>query len=384
MKMRPKLLYVYPDDRFFWSHRLTSARAALSRGYEVVIATGVYQHAREIENLGLRLIPLKLYRGTRSLLSEWAAVHQLKRVYLSERPDIIHQVAIKAMLFGSIAGFGGAGVPVVNELTGLGYLASASSVRATLLRFVIWRGFRLLFNRRHQVILVENDQDKQMVVNKLKVSERNVMFTRGPGVDVEIFKPTPEPPAVPIVLLASRMLWIKGVQEFVGAAQLLKKKGVQARFVLAGDSDPNNPSCVPRAQLAEWQASGTVEWWGHQQDTPGLFRQANLVCLPSHGGEGVPRVLMEAAASGRAVVTTTVPGCRDIVREGVNGLLVKPKDPTALADAIERLLNDPVLRSEMGRRGRDIAVNEYSQEIAVRETLDLYERLLRRGLNDAV
>ncbi|HUK09116.1 MAG TPA: glycosyltransferase family 4 protein [Stellaceae bacterium] len=381
--MRPKLLFVYADDRFFWSHRLALARAALLRGYEVVIAAGVYQYAREIEELGLRLIPLKLHRGTSSPFSEWAAVRQLKRIYLSERPDLIHQVAIKAMLFGSIAGFGRAPVPVVNEVTGLGYLATASSVRAALLRFVIWRAFRLFLNRRHQVVLVENGEDKQTVVNELKVPEHNVMFTRGPGVNVKVFRPTPESSVFPIVLLASRMLWIKGVREFVGAAQMLRKKGVPARFVLAGDSDSNNPSCVPRAQLVEWQASGAAEWWGHQQDMPGLFRQANLVCLPSHGGEGVPKVLMEAAASGRAIVTTAVPGCRDIVRDGINGLVVQPKDPTALAQAIETLLNDASLRSEMGKRGRDIAVREYSQEAAVRETLDLYERLLRPRPNDA-
>src|SRR5215469_931814 len=165
--MRPKLLFVYPDDRFFWSHRLASALAALNKGYEVVVATGVYQHAQEIEDLGLRLIPLKLLRGTGSLLREWAAVRQLRRVFNSERPDLIHQVAIKAMLFGSIAGFGRARTPVVNELTGLGYLGAASSARVALLRFVIWRVFRLLFRRRHQVILVENGRDKQMVVNEL-------------------------------------------------------------------------------------------------------------------------------------------------------------------------------------------------------------------------
>jgi glycosyltransferase involved in cell wall biosynthesis len=381
--MHAKLLLVFADDRFFWSHRLALARAALLGGYEVVVATGVYRYAREIEDLGFRLIPLKLHRGTGSPLSEWAAVRQLKRIYSRERPDLIHQVAIKAVLFGSIAAFGGARIPIINELTGLGYLAASSSLKAALIRSAVWRALRFFFGHPQRMILVENSQDKELLVNKLTLPERKVMITRGSGVDLDVFQLTPEPPAVPIVLMASRMLWIKGVLEFVGAAQMLKKKGVLARFVLAGDSDSNNPSCVPRAQLVEWQASGAVEWWGHLQDTPRLFRQASLVCLPSHGGEGVPKVLMEAAASGRAIVTTAVPGCRDIVRDGVNGLLVQPKDPIALAQALETLLNDASLRSKMGKRGRDIAVREYSQEAAVRETLDLYDRLLRSRLNDA-
>src|SRR5260370_15270243 len=138
------------------------------------------------------------------------------------------------------------------------------------------------------------------------------------------------------------MLWIKGVKEFVEAAKLLRAKGVIARFVLAGDTDTNNPSCVPRKQLLEWQDSGIVEWWGHQRDMPQVFKQANLVCLPSHGGEGVPKVLMEAAACGRAIVTTDVPGCREIVRQGVNGFIVPPGDALALTGAIEHLLNDSV------------------------------------------
>ena len=173
------------------------------------------------------------------------------------------------------------------------------------------------------------------------------------------------------------MLWIKGIAEFVEAAQLLRSKGITARFVLAGDSDPNSPSAIPRQQLLNWQISGAVEWWGHQQEMSEIFKQVNVVCLPSQGGEGVPKVLIEAAASGRAIVTTDVPGCRDIVRQGVNGILVPPRDATTLAKALEELLENPSLRQQMARRGREIAANEFSQEVVVHETLALYKELLK-------
>lgn len=375
--MRPKLLFVFSDDRFFWSHRLPVAEAALSRGYEVVIATGIYQYAEEIRDKGFRLIPLKLTRKTGSLLTELGAARQLKKIYAIEQPDIIHQVAIKAVLYGSIAAFGRPTVPTLSALTGLGYLAASSSAKAAVLRSLVWRAFSVSFRRPQQFVLVENEHDKELLVSKLGVSSQKIVVTRGSGVNVKVFLPVPEPSGAPVVVLASRMLWIKGVQEFVEASRMLRMRGVSARFVLAGDSDPNNPSCVPREQLLDWQASRTVEWWGHQQDMPGLFKQLHLVCLPSHGGEGVPKVLMEAAASGRPIVTTQVAGCRDIVRDGINGLVVEPKNVPALAEAIEKLVNDKASRQQMGAHGRQIAVSEFSEEAVIHETLELYSRLLR-------
>jgi glycosyltransferase involved in cell wall biosynthesis len=175
------------------------------------------------------------------------------------------------------------------------------------------------------------------------------------------------------------MLWIKGISDFVEAAKLLRARGMNARFVLAGDTDPGSPGAIPRENLQEWHNTGPVEWWGHQQSMSRMVQQAAIVCLPSHGGEGVPKVLIEAAASERAIVATDVPGCRDIVRHGTNGLLVPSKNPAALADAIAQLLNDAPLRAQMGRRGREIAVNEFSEEKVIQETLALYRQLLSAG-----
>jgi glycosyltransferase involved in cell wall biosynthesis len=373
---RPKVLFTFSDDRFFWSHRLSVARAALRSGYEVVIATGVYAHGQEIQDEGFKLIPLELIRKNRSLLKEFRAVRQLRRVYREERPDIVHQVAIKAVLYGSMASVGLSDMPAVNALTGLGYLVASSSAKAAFLRAIVWRAFRFLLNHPEKRVLVENQDDRDLVVSNLRIPSDKVIVTRGSGVDTELFQPTPEPGNPPVVVLASRMLWIKGIKEFIQAAQMLQAKGVAARFILAGDSDPNNPSCVPRDQLLEWQESGIIEWWGHQRDMPHVFKQASFVCLPSHGGEGVPKVLMEAAACGRAIVTTDVPGCREVVQHGVNGLLVPPGEAASLAAGIEQLLSDPEARRQMAARGRQKAVDEFSEAAVIRQTLVLYSELL--------
>lgn len=373
---RPKLLFLFADDRFFWSHRLPVARAALRNGYEVVVATGARDYAQKIRDEGFRLIPLALVRKNASPLHEWRALREVRRIYRIEQPDIVHHVAIKPVLYGSLAGLG-LGFPTINALTGLGYLVASSSLKAAFLRAAVWKAFRFLLNMPNQRVLVENQHDKQVLMTRLGVCSERVILTRGSGVDVDVFHPAPEPVGTPVVTLASRMLWIKGVKEFVEAARLLRAKGIAARFALAGDTDLNNPSCVPRLELVNWQNSGTVEWWGHCREMPQVFQQSSLVCLPSHGGEGVPKVLMEAAASGRAIVTTDVPGCSEIVRQGVNGIVVQPRNAPALAEAIEKLLKDSVLRCQMASRSREIAVKEFSEAAVVEQTLALYRDLLR-------
>jgi glycosyltransferase involved in cell wall biosynthesis len=373
--MPRKLLLLITEDRFLWSHRLPIARAAQQVGYEVVIATRVTGDAQKIRDEGFRLIPVRLDRESYAPLGEIRAISELRHIYAAEKPDIVHHVALKPVLYGSVAALGRKDIKVVNALIGLGYLATASSVKARLLRIPIWNSLRFLLNRPNQQVLLQNQEDKQLLVSRLNVSPEKVTIIRGSGVDMNLFQPTPEPAGIPIILLASRMLWIKGIAEFVQAAQLIRSKGTRVRFVLAGDTDLRSPSGIPREQLLDWQASDAVEWWGHQTGLIQTFGQAHIVCLPSHGGEGVPKVLIEAAASGRAIVTTDVPGCRDIVRHGVNGILVPPRDAASLAKALEELLENPSLRQRMGTRGREIAASEFSEEVVVRETLELYRKL---------
>jgi len=377
--MRPKIIFLITEDRFLWSHRLPIARAALNCGFEVIIVTRVVGDAQKIVDEGFRLIPLPLKRGSYNPLRDLGVIWQLRKIYKTEKPDIVHHVALKPVLYGSLAALGLGHIQIINALTGLGYLATSNSPKARFLKPIIWNLFKFLFSQPSQHVLLQNDEDMHLLSTTAKLSSDRIVIIRGSGVDVNLFHPSPEPSGIPIALFASRMLWIKGICEFVEAARLLRDRGIKARFVLVGDADFGSPSSVPRQQLLEWQETGAVEWWGHKADMPDVFKQANLVCLPSQGGEGVPKTLLEAAASGRAIVATDVPGCRDVVRNSVNGLLVEPKNVAELANAMKKLLNDPERSGEMGERGREIAVREFSQELVVSETLKLYSRLLKPG-----
>jgi glycosyltransferase involved in cell wall biosynthesis len=376
---RPKILFVVAEDWYFWSHRRPIAMAALQNGYDVFVATRVCDCGEKIVEAGFRLIPLRLNRSSYSLFHEFRTVSELRRIYRREKPDIVHHIALKPILYGSMAALGNRRMQVINAFAGLGYLVSSPSFKARALKRMLWKVFRFLLNRPNSFLLLQNREDRDLLVAEVGVPQEKTTIIRGSGVDVNEFQATAEAPGAPIVLLSSRMLWIKGISDFVEAAKLLYAKGVHARFVLAGDTDPGSPGAIPREKLLEWQNAGPVEWWGHQQSMSRMLQRAAIVCLPSHGGEGVPKALIEAAASERAIVATDVPGCRDIVRHGANGLLVPPKNPAALADAIAQLLKDAPLRAEMGRHGREIVVNEFSEEKVVQETLSLYRQLLSTG-----
>jgi len=376
---RPKILFVVAEDWYFWSHRRPIAAAALQNGYDVFVATRVGDCGEKIIEAGFRLIPLRLNRSSYSLFHEFRTIAELRSIYREVKPDIVHHIALKPILYGSMAALGDRRMQVINAFAGLGYLVSSPSFKARALKQVLWKMFHFLLNRPNSFLLLQNREDRDLLVTEIGVPPEKTTIIPGSGVDVNEFQATAEVLGIPIVLLSSRMLWIKGISEFVEAAKLLRARGVNARFVLAGDTDPGSPGAIPREKLQEWQNAGPVEWWGHQQSMSRLLQQATLVSLPSHGGEGVPKALIEAAASERAIVATDVPGCRDIVRHGTNGLLVPPKNPAALADAMATLLNDAALRAEMGRLGREIAVNEFSEEKVIQQTLALYHQLLSGG-----
>lgn len=373
---RKKLILVIAEDWYFWSHRLPLARAAQKNGFDVVIATRVHKHAERIRSEGFKLVPLHLSRESYSPWKELKTIIQLRRLYREERPDIVHHVALKPILYGSIAALGRKHIHVINALAGMGYLVVSSSLKAALLRFPIWSAFRFLLNQSNTHVLLQNADDREVAISKLKVSADKTVLIRGAGVDCESFCPSAPLSVIPQVVLASRMLWNKGVAEFVEAAKLLRQQGLKVRFVLVGDVDPASPSGMPRATLTAWNDAGFVEWWGPHQEMASVYKTAALVCLPSHGGEGVPKVLLEAAACGKAIVTSDVPGCRDIVRKDVNGLLVPAKNVPELANAIRYLVENDEVRRRMGTAGREIALAEFSQEIVIEKTLALYSSVI--------
>ncbi len=369
-----KVLILVSEDWYFCSHRLPIGVALRKAGAEVVVVTRVRDHAKPILDAGLRLRPTQLDRSGIDPLHDRKTIAELLCIYREERPDIVHHVALKPTLYGAFCAWR-TGVPVViNALGGMGFLFLARSLPARVLRGVVRRMLRLLLNRPNSRTILQNQDDVDLLVEKVGVKAGNISLIRGSGVDTERFKPTPEPAGTPVAVCVSRMLRDKGIVELVEAARLLKKKGVALRVRLVGGTD-ENPASIDQAQLDRWAAEGVVEVAGQSTDIPGEYARAHIAVLPSYR-EGLPKSLLEAAAAGRPMVATDVPGCREICRDGETGLLMPARAVEPLAAALERLAADPALRARFGARAREVAVAEFAQEIVVRETLDLYRARL--------
>ena len=375
MSIRPRLLMVIDEDMYFCKHRLDLARAAREAGYEVLVATLVQHHGKQIEEEGFKLLPIQLRRGMQPPLHEVASLIELIRLYRRERPDIVHHIALKQVLFASIAARI-VGVPTMaNAITGLGYLFHSDARRAGRLRAVITPVLRWALAHPRSAVIFENGDDREDVVRAGIIKRSQAVVIRGAGVNISNFRPTPEPEGETVVVLPARMLWDKGVGEFVEAAKLLRQSGSRARCVLVGGIDKESPSCISEGQLQRWADEGIVEWWGHREDMADVYASSHIVVLPSYA-EGLPMVLLEGAACARPLVATRVRGCQEIVRDRENGLLVPVKDPQLLAEAITKLLNDKILRERLGARGREIVMKEFSAQRIAGETIGLYRRLL--------
>jgi glycosyltransferase involved in cell wall biosynthesis len=300
-------------------------------------------------------------------VQEARALAEIVRLYRALRPDLVHHVALKPVIYGSIAARR-AGVPaVVNAMAGLGYVFSSQDLKARLARPLVASALRALIEGPRARLILQNRDDAE------HLGARNPVIIPGSGVDLDAFAPSREPQGTPVVVLPARMLRDKGVVEFVEAARRLKQAGVAARFALVGAPDEENPARIPESQLRAWDAEGAVEWWGWREDMAAVFRESAVVCLPSWR-EGLPKALIEAAAAARPIVTCDVPGCRDVVAHGQNGLLVPPRDAQALAAALGKLLADPSLRNELGEAGRRRA-ERFSTKRVVAQTLRLYAEI---------
>lgn len=372
---RPKILFLVTEDWYFCSHRLALGRAAVGAGYDVSVATRVREHGDVIRSAGMRVIPLPWKRRSTNVAAEVRTLAALFDVYHRENPDIVHHVALKPVIYGSLVARLAGARTVVNAVAGFGYSFTSSERRAVLARSVLRAVFKGLSNRTGTTILVQNPDDAATLTASGAAGRSRVVTIPGSGVDTTRFAPNGEPPGLPVVTLVSRMLWSKGVGEFVDAVRLLRDRGVDFEARLVGDPDPENRQAIPRGVLRKWQRDGWVTWVGQTEDVAGEWARAHVAVLPSHR-EGLPKTLLEAAACGRPIVATDVPGCREIVEEGGNGLLVPVRDPAALASAIERLLAAPELRRAMGERSRAIAVERFSETVVIGRVLDLYRSLL--------
>ena len=350
----PKILLVVSEDWIFQWHCVPIARAARDAGFEVVVATRVTVHGDAIRHEGFRLRGLDVRRGSLSPLRDLGTIWSLWRLYRKERPSLVHNVALKPILYGGVAARLAGVRHVVSWVMGLGFVPASPSLKARLLRPLVLGGLRFVLRGRASVVLVQNPDDRA-VIERLGVASDRIAMVRGNGVDLERFAPAPEPDGPVRVSLVARLIREKGIDEFVAAARAIRRQRDDVTFMLVGDPDDGNPSAVPVAQLRAWQDEGVVEWRGFTDDVPAVWAASHVAALPSFYGEGVPKSLIEAAACGRPIVTTDMPGCREIGRDGENALLVPPRDAGALAAAISRLADDPALRARLGAAGRRIA-----------------------------
>ncbi len=373
----PILMYVVNVDWFFVSHRLPIALAAQRSGYQVHVATGVTDRRAELERHGLVVHPLPLDRGATGLVNAWRLLVSIWRVLRAVRPDLVHLVTIKPVLFGGLAARLLGIRSMVVAVSGLGHVFVARGAWAALRRAFIVGWYRVVFRSADVVVIFQNADDRDQLAGLADLALERTVLIRGSGVDLDHYVPQPMAPGVPVVMLAARLLGDKGVREFVQAGIVLAGQGCAVRFVLVGDLDPANPASLTQAELDTWSGERAVECWGHRSDMPQVLAQARLVVLPSYR-EGLPKVLLEAAACGRAVVTTDVPGCRDAIEPGVTGVLVPARDATALAHAIRALLADEPRCRAMGAAGRTLAEREFDVRQVVARHLEVYGRSLAR------
>ena len=375
--MKRTLLFVVNVDWFFLSHRLPIALAAQREGYTVHIATGLTDRLDELQGHGLVVHPLALDRRSAGLGNALRTALQLWQIFRSVRPDVVHLVTLKPILLGGIAARLARVPAVVAAVSGLGFVFMAKGPGAIMRRGLVSALYRAALGHRNLKLIFQNQDDRASLQELAQLPDRQIEMIRGSGVDLQQYAALPLPSGVPVVVLAARLLADKGVREFVQAANMLRQQGVSARFCLVGAADPANPTSITQAELTQWTNGGAVECWGHRADMPEVLRSAYLVVLPSYR-EGLPKVLLEAAACGRAVVTTQVPGCRDAVDPGVTGLLVPAKNASALAAAIRELLNDPARCRAMGQAGRALAEKAFDVRQVVDAHLRIYRQLMDR------
>lgn len=372
------VLFVVNAPEFFLSHRLPIAVAAKNAGYDVHVATGPGSGCENITEHGFTYHELPLTRSGKSPWRELSSFVAILSLFRRLRPAVVHLVTIKPVLYGGLAARFTRVPAMVAAISGLGTVFVEKPRGGQLLRNAVGLVYRQALRHSNSAVIFQNPDDQAVLTRMGAVRVDQAVMIRGSGVDLSQYPVKPEPGGMPVVAFASRLLKDKGIREFVEAAKLLRSRNVRARFWVIGSPDPHNPASVIEQEVMAWREEGIVEFLGYRTDIPQLFSQSNLVVLPSYYGEGLPKVLIEAAACGRAVVTTDHPGCRDAIEPEKSGLLVPVRDAVALADAIQKLLEEPDLRQRLGRAGRALAEREFSIKKVADAHLEIYRQVLQK------
>jgi glycosyltransferase involved in cell wall biosynthesis len=371
-----KVLYLITEDWFFCSHFIERAKAAKESGYDVYVACNVYSHEKTILDAGLKIIPINFMRKSVNPIRELSTLYSIIKVYLRVKPSIVHHIAAKPIFYGSIAAMITKVKLIVNAPVGMGYVFSSTSFKAITLRPFIKLAYRFLLNPSDSKVVFENGDDLKQFVNSGCVNQNDAVLIRGAGVNLKDFSVVSRQ-GLPVIVLVARMLRDKGIYEFVQAANSLFDQGVKARFLLVGDPDESNPASIKLFQLQQWHGHKGVEYLGWTDNVSKILEHAHIACLPSYR-EGLPKSLLESAAACLPIVTTDTVGCREVVIDGYNGLLVPIKDSNRLAEALKKLILNASLCRQMGMRSRVLVFNEFTSEKVIQATLDIYSTKLSK------
>jgi len=369
------ILFIVNTPGFFLSHRLPIAKAALKAGYAVHIATAPGEEKRSIESEGIAFHSINFNRSGQNPLQELLIFFAIFRLFLKVRPDVVHAITIKPVLYGGVAARLAGIRSFVAAISGLGTVFLATSWLARIRRWFVFFMYRIALRGRNVAVIFQNSSDRDTLLQLNLLRAQTVRMIRGSGVRLSDYPFVSEPMGKPVVVMVARLLKDKGVLEYVEAARILRLRGVDIELRLVGSPDPQNPTSITQELYDQWVQEGAVRCLGYRSDIADQYASSNLACLPSYR-EGLPKSLIEAAACGRAVITTDVPGCRDSITPGVTGVLVPARDSLALADAIQKLAGDADLRKKMGGAGRRLAEECFAIEFVVNQHMSIYEELL--------
>tara|TARA_B100000780_G_scaffold278726_2_gene253375 strand:- start:10 stop:1173 length:1164 start_codon:yes stop_codon:yes gene_type:complete len=376
-KSSHSILYVVNTPGFFLSHRLELAIKAKNNGYKVSVATAYGGGIKKITKLGLDHHIIPFSRSGQNLFEEFNVLIKLILLFWRLKPDLVHLVTIKPLLYGGFVSRLLKIKHTVCAISGLGTTFISDTILMRFRKRIIFKCYKFIFNQKNLMVILQNTDDINALQNIGILQSDQVCLINGSGVNLSKFKYVPETRRLKsVVVMASRLLRDKGVFEFVEAANLLKARGLNVRMLLIGEADEGNPTSISKKEISAWTAEGVVEILGFRDDIAKQYAEANIVCLPSYR-EGLPKSLIEAAAIGRCVVTTDVPGCREVIIPGKTGCLVPARDPLALANSIEKLLNDDTMRIKFGKAGRVFAENQFDVYKIVQKHMSLYEAMLK-------
>jgi glycosyltransferase involved in cell wall biosynthesis len=375
-----KFVFYANTDWYLYNFRLSTALQLQAHGHEVVMLSPPGEYGPRFAAHGFRWLTLDMDRASLNPLREVMTLRQLTRLLRVERPDMLHNFTVKCAVYGALAARAARVPAVVNAVAGMGYVFTSNQAQARMLRPVVKMLMRGTLAGGHSRLILQNPDDADAFLRARLVPEQRIRVIRSSGVDISRFNP-PERTAEPRplrVLLAARLLWEKGVGEYVEAARVLRAQGRDVECLLAGMPDHGNPRSVTRAQVEQWHRDGLVRWLGHVEDMPALMRSVDVMVLPSYYREGVPKSLIEGAACGLAIVTTNLAGCREVVSDdGVDGLHVRPRDHAHLAQCLARLDDDRALLRRLGDCARAKAMADFDERMVIRRTIEVYDELLR-------